>query len=146
MHYGKFIAEAKFCADSAAYEHLIRAGDADALMALLTFPQQEEHVIARVASKAAIFGQDVGADGRTERASYKVEPDLVAGLYRDWVMPLTKEVQVRLRARGAAACMRAALLVCVLRCLHACCCVQASLLSALVQGAHPRALCRCNTC
>ena len=26
---------------------------------------------------------------------YKVEPELVGSLYRDWVMPLTKKVQVQ---------------------------------------------------
>jgi chorismate mutase len=94
VHYGKFIAEAKFSADPRAYEDLIRAGDAAGLMHLLTYPEQEERVISRVASKAAIFGQDVGNDGRAMSAAYKVQPDLVADLYREWVMPLTKEVQV----------------------------------------------------
>lgn len=94
MHYGKFIAEAKFIADSHTYEGLIANSDADALMDLLTFPEQEERVISRVASKAAIFGQDIDSNGQAMAASYKVEPDLVADLYREWVMPLTKEVQV----------------------------------------------------
>jgi chorismate mutase len=26
---------------------------------------------------------------------YKVQPDVVANLYQDWVMPLTKKVQVQ---------------------------------------------------
>lgn len=96
MHYGKFIAEAKFVADSSTYEDLIANADADGLMDLLTFPEQEERVIARVASKAAIFGQDIDTCGNPMKgASYKVEPDLVASIYREWVMPLTKEVQVR---------------------------------------------------
>lgn len=95
VHYGKFIAEAKFVADAAAYENLITRGDAEGLMDLLTFPDQEARVIARVASKAAIFGQDIDGSGKAMGASYKVEPDLVADLYREWVMPLTKEVQVQ---------------------------------------------------
>lgn len=60
----------------------------------LTFPEQEARVVERVASKAAIFGQDIDAKGHAVAASYKVEPDLVASLYREWVMPLTKDVQV----------------------------------------------------
>ncbi len=32
--------------------------------------------------------------GGIPRMNYKVEPDIVAELYRRWVMPLTKEVQI----------------------------------------------------
>lgn len=111
VHYGKFIAEAKFVADSATYEDLIAREDAAGLMDLLTFPEQEARVIERVASKAAIFGQDIDASGHAVAASYKVEPDLVASLYREWVMPLTKEVQVR-RSRRMLRCAGACLFRC----------------------------------
>ena len=37
--------------------------DGDALMAMLTFPDQEERVVARVRSKAATFGQDMDEEG-----------------------------------------------------------------------------------
>lgn len=107
VHYGKFIAEAKFVADSATYEGLIASEDAEGLMDLLTFPEQEERVIERVACKAAIFGQDIDASGHAVAASYKVEPDLVASLYREWVMPLTKEVQVRPPAGRCRCCVGA---------------------------------------
>eukprot|EP00892_Ulva_mutabilis_P001269 jgi/Ulvmu1/11142/UM071_0026.1 len=95
IHFGKFIAEAKFCADPDTYTALVRGQDAAGLMALLTFPEQEARVVARVAAKAALFGQDIGADGRAQNTSYKVQPELVASLYQDWVMSLTKEVQVQ---------------------------------------------------
>ncbi|KIZ03964.1 hypothetical protein MNEG_3998 [Monoraphidium neglectum] len=59
IHYGKFVAEAKFRARPEAYTPLIRARDADGLMALLTDEPQERRVVERVRIKAATFGQDI---------------------------------------------------------------------------------------
>lgn len=90
-----FVAEAKFRSSPEEYAPAIRAADAAALLATLTFPDQEDRVVARVRAKAATFGQDLDEGGAAKDAQYKVEPALVAELYRDWVMPLTKEVQVQ---------------------------------------------------
>ncbi|EIE23707.1 chorismate mutase [Coccomyxa subellipsoidea C-169] len=137
IHYGKFVAEAKFRARPQEYARLIRQRDSDALMALLTDEAVEAKVVERVRRKAAIYGQDIQGDdsfnmdrfaavvaarsagssnGQSPAAyrggssaghmvSYKVEPEVVAELYRRWVMPLTKEVQIayllrRLESRG----------------------------------------------
>ena len=43
----------------AVFEPLIRARDADGIMAALTFPAQEAAVAARVARKAALYGASV---------------------------------------------------------------------------------------
>ena len=94
IHYGMFVAEAKFTASPGEYEPAIQAGDADALMATLTFPDQEDRVVERVRGKAATFGQDLDAQGNVTDVQYKVAPQVVADLYKTWVMPLTKEVQV----------------------------------------------------
>lgn len=98
VHYGKFVAEAKYRESPQLYDPLIRAQDADGLMRLLTFPAVEAKVRARVERKAATFGQDVDAadDGApAARPSYKVEPHAAARLYGEWIMPLTKQVQVK---------------------------------------------------
>jgi chorismate mutase len=95
IHYGMFVAEAKFRESPDEYSSAIRAQDAEALLATLTFPQQEAAVVARVRGKAATFGQDLDSTGQAKNAQYKVEPELVAELYEKWVMPLTKEVQVK---------------------------------------------------
>ena len=95
IHYGKFIAEAKFQANRVEYSAMIRARDAAGLMAALTKPEVEVAVLERVRLKASTYGQDpqVSAmDG--DGPSYKLAPDAIMALYRDWVMPLTKEVQV----------------------------------------------------
>lgn len=94
IHYGKFVAEAKFRADPEQYQQLIRDKDQDAIMHTLTNQDVENKVVDRVRRKAAIFGQDITDSNEQQPSSYKVEPDTVASLYKKWIMPLTKQVQV----------------------------------------------------
>ncbi|XP_010528376.1 PREDICTED: chorismate mutase 1, chloroplastic [Tarenaya hassleriana] len=99
IHYGKFVAEAKFRASPEAYEFAIKAQDRDRLMEMLTFPTVEEAIKMRVAMKARTYGQEVKLEAMEEEEEresqvYKISPSLVADLYGDWIMPLTKEVQV----------------------------------------------------
>jgi chorismate mutase len=55
-------------------------------------------VVDRVQRKAATYGQDVEPDADSNGASKplqcKCRPEAVAALYDEWVMPLTKKVQV----------------------------------------------------
>ncbi|XP_022957706.1 chorismate mutase 1, chloroplastic-like [Cucurbita moschata] len=88
IHYGKFVAEAKFQESPDEYEAAIRKQDKEKLMDMLTFPSVEEAVKRRVEMKAKTFGQKHGAP------DYKIKPTLVAQLYGEWIMPLTKEVEV----------------------------------------------------
>lgn len=55
---------------------------------------QEARVVERVRLKAATFGQDIDMEGAVKDTHYKVKPEVVAALYRDAVMPMTKRVQV----------------------------------------------------
>lgn len=93
IHYGKFVAEAKYRAHPEQYEQLIQNRDHDAIMSTLTNEDVEKKVIERVQRKAAIFGQDI-TDGKQQPSTFKVEPSTVANLYEKWIMPLTKQVQV----------------------------------------------------
>ncbi|XP_009613127.1 chorismate mutase 2 [Nicotiana tomentosiformis] len=97
IHYGKFVAEIKFrdCTDQ--YKPLILAKDRDALMKLLTFEAVEEMVKKRVAKKALTFGQQVtlNIDDSSKEVKCKVDPSLVSRLYDEWIMPLTKLVEVQ---------------------------------------------------
>ncbi|KAL3032887.1 hypothetical protein AAZX31_02G107400 [Glycine max] len=79
IHYGKFVAEAKFRDALSEYEAAYLIHDRKLLLVLLTYETVEELVKKRVEIKARTYGQ---------------VPSLIADLYRDWVMPLTKEVQV----------------------------------------------------
>lgn len=96
IHYGKFVAEAKFRAAPDDYKEAIIAQDRDLLMNLLTYQAVEDSVKKRVEMKAKIFGLDVPVNPMTDEADpvYKIRPALVADLYGDWIMPLTKDVQV----------------------------------------------------
>ncbi|XP_061358109.1 chorismate mutase 1, chloroplastic [Gastrolobium bilobum] len=95
-HYGKYVAEAKFQASPDAYKDAILAQDKDRLMDMLTYPEVEEAIKRRVEMKAKTFGQEVVINMKEHRTEpvYKINPSLVADLYGDWIMPLTKEVQV----------------------------------------------------
>ena len=102
IHYGKFVAEAKFRAQPDEYSDLIRKQDGNGLMQLLTNQAVEDRVVARVTNKAAFYGQDINEEvpdaskvlTNPENQKYKVAPEIIADLYFKWIMPMTKDVQV----------------------------------------------------
>ncbi|RLN05652.1 hypothetical protein BBJ28_00004680 [Nothophytophthora sp. Chile5] len=95
IHFGKFIAEAKFQAETERYTQLILANDAAGIMDALTNLAVEQKVLDRVKLKASTYGQDPNAPAAASPdKEWKVNPQLISDLYRDFVMPLTKEVQV----------------------------------------------------
>ncbi|KAL2523067.1 Chorismate mutase 1 [Forsythia ovata] len=96
IHYGKFVAEAKFRSSPDVYKDAISAKDRAKLMDLLTYPAVEEAIKKRVEMKSQTYGQEVTVNVVEDDADpvYKITPILVADLYGDWIMPLTKEVQV----------------------------------------------------
>ncbi|KAL6596275.1 hypothetical protein ACP70R_047639 [Stipagrostis hirtigluma subsp. patula] len=103
INYGRFVAEVKFRGDQQTYTSLIQAKDRDGLMKLLTSEVQEDVVKRRVERKATVFGQIITLDGPIEtgvknssqaQANLKVDPAVVYKLYDQWVIPLTKQVEV----------------------------------------------------
>lgn len=93
VHYGKFIAEAKFQESPREYAALAAAGDRGGIWALLSNAAVERVLLARVENKARNYGGDV-TDAGTVRDVFKVEPAAIAAIYRDHIIPLTKEVEV----------------------------------------------------
>ncbi|KAJ1413112.1 Chorismate mutase, AroQ class, eukaryotic type [Sesbania bispinosa] len=93
IHYGKFVAEAKFRESPQNYEPLIRSENRKALMKLLTSESVEEMVRKRVAKKAMVFGQEVTLV-REVKGKYKVDPLVASRLYQQWIIPFTKIVEV----------------------------------------------------
>lgn len=64
-------------------------------MKLLTFEKVEEMVKKRVEKKAETFGQEVKCvSGHESEKNYKVDPLLVSRIYGEWLIPLTKDVEV----------------------------------------------------
>ncbi|KAL3650912.1 chorismate mutase [Castilleja foliolosa] len=95
IHFGKFVAEVKFKDAPQDYYTAIRAKDREALMKLLTFESVEETIKKRVEKKAMVFGQDIDIkENDIDGKRYKVNPSIVSRLYGEFVIPLTKFVQV----------------------------------------------------
>lgn len=75
IHYGKFVAEIKFQQEKEKYSTLIREKDTDGIMNLLTHPEVEKKVLARVRAKSSAYGRDISEDTASADASadrYKV--------------------------------------------------------------------------
>lgn len=95
IHYGKYVAEVKFRDAPDDYEPAIRSKDTDTLMTLLTDSRVEDMVKQRVTKKATVFGQEVTLnDTNSSETNFKVDPAVVSRLYDEWVIPLTKDVEV----------------------------------------------------
>ncbi|MCH2176784.1 MAG: chorismate mutase [Lentisphaeria bacterium] len=90
IHYGMYIAEAKFQSDLQAYSRLIRQGDSYGILKLLKNPEVEAKLLERVSLKAATYGRDPG----TDEAYYKVEPETIADIYEHIIIPMTCDVEV----------------------------------------------------
>jgi chorismate mutase len=98
VHYGKFVAESKFQADPECFSVFCRRGDAEGLRAAITEPGVEEAVLDRVELKAETYCRELSGEG----GDPKIDPALVVEIYRDWIIPLNKDVQVAylLETRG----------------------------------------------
>ena len=92
IHIGKFVAESKFMVEPEKFTALVKARDIEGINGFLTNEVVEDRVVHRARLKAVAFGQDAFSDAD---AGFKVDPGVIAKLYRDMVIPMTKQVQVR---------------------------------------------------
>lgn len=91
IHYGAmYVAEAKYRERPDEYRRLLSQGDTEGLLALLTRPDVEERIILRVREKVEALQRTVNREVRN-----LVDPGMIAGFYRDTVIPLTKEGELR---------------------------------------------------
>jgi monofunctional chorismate mutase len=77
IHFGKFVAEAKFQSERQRFEKLIHRGDVEDIMKAITDQAVEKKVLERLALKAMVYGRDpVSGNGRIDVegvvAMYKV--------------------------------------------------------------------------
>ena len=92
IHFGKFVAESKFQQDSPKYVALIKAEDRKGIDEAITDAKVEKKVLERLRMKAEMYGRDPAfVDGQ---GVPKINVDAVAAMYKDHVIPLTKEVEV----------------------------------------------------
>jgi chorismate mutase len=122
VHYGKFVAESKYQSGPDEYQRLVDAGDADGVMARLTNVEVEEKVLRRARLKAATYGSEPilshlppieGSDPKSSlvaaaaasavvsaldavNSNYmgKVDPFLIEDVYRNIIIPMTKDIEV----------------------------------------------------
>lgn len=96
-----FVSESKFLSAPHDFIPHIQSSppNADALAALITKPAVEAKLLVRLGNKARVYGGELDADGRVvdieNAAARKIDVDEVVRLYRDHVIPLTKDVEVR---------------------------------------------------
>ncbi len=95
IHYGKFVAESKYREQPEAFAAAIEAGDCGRLHEMITDRATEERVLRRVARKALNYGRDLD-DGEAGKdcGSPKIQPEQVVRVYREWIIPTTKRVEV----------------------------------------------------
>ncbi|RKP28421.1 chorismate mutase [Metschnikowia bicuspidata] len=93
IHFGMFVAEAKYRADPVLYDRLIATRDVDGIMSSITNSAVEQQIVDRVRSKCEAFGTDPSLR-YSQKQQQKVNPELLVHLYRDYVIPLTKKVEV----------------------------------------------------
>ncbi|KAH9908651.1 chorismate mutase [Xylariomycetidae sp. FL2044] len=96
IHFGKFVAESKFQSDPEKYTKMIQAGDREGIGASITNAAVEKQVLARLALKARTYGTDPSTNGNAggPTAKGKINVDAVVNMYQDFVIPITKEVEV----------------------------------------------------
>lgn len=93
IHYGKFVAESKFRSDPDKYTRLIKAEDRAGIAEAITNKAVEEKVLDRLKLKAMTYGRDPSVTDDPD-SRVKIDGDAVAAMYREYVIPLTKDVEV----------------------------------------------------
>lgn len=94
---GMFVSESKFLDNPHHFiPHILASPpNTEALTALIYKPEVEARLLVRLGNKAKIYGGEIDADGRLiGDATGKIDVDEVVRLYKDWVIPLTKDVEV----------------------------------------------------
>lgn len=91
VHFGAlYVAESKFAGAPNELDVLVRSGDRDAILERITRPEVEERILTRVAEKVDYIQATINATVRR-----RIDPSLVLDLYRDLIIPLTKEGELR---------------------------------------------------
>ncbi len=98
VHYGMFVAESKFRTDPQIFAELCQRGDEESLRSAITDSRVERAVLERVRLKAQTYCRELSGGG----GDPKIDPALVVAIYRDYIIPLNKDVQVAylLQTRG----------------------------------------------
>ncbi|KAK9457292.1 chorismate mutase [Dipodascopsis uninucleata] len=91
IHFGRFVAEAKFLSEKEYMTELIKKKDVDGLMKAITNEAVEQQVLMRLKAKADTYGAD---PLQPNKDVAKVKSQAVVSMYENWVIPLTKDVEI----------------------------------------------------
>lgn len=89
------MSESKFMDDPVAFIPHIQNPNREALEGLITKPEVERALLQRLRKKALVYAQGFTADGSPNGAATKIDVDGVVELYEHYIIPLTREVEVR---------------------------------------------------
>ncbi|KAL7273244.1 chorismate mutase aro7 [Rhizina undulata] len=92
VHFGKFVAEAKFRKDTERFTEMIKNRDIKGIEKAITDAAVEKQVLKRLELKARTYGVDP-SQGSVDN-DCKINVEAVVNMYRDYVIPLTKEVEI----------------------------------------------------
>ncbi len=90
IHYGKFVAESKARKASDSLRSAMQDSDPEAIMEAITDIDVENQVLERVGTKARTYTHELAATS----TSPTVDPESIIDIYRSWVIPMNKQVQV----------------------------------------------------
>lgn len=91
IHFGKFVAESKYRTETERFNDLIRKEDREGIGAAITNEAVEKKVLERLRLKARTYGTDPSIEAACQG---KINVEAVVSMYKDFVIPLTKEVEV----------------------------------------------------
>ncbi|KIW99838.1 chorismate mutase [Rhinocladiella mackenziei CBS 650.93] len=94
IHFGKFVAESKFQAETERFVKLIKAEDREGIDASITNAKVEQQVLDRLRLKAKTYGKDPSVTTNGVGGEEKINVEAVVKMYAQVVIPLTKVVEV----------------------------------------------------
>lgn len=92
IHFGKFVAESKFRTEKERFTELIKNEDRKGIDEAITNAAVEKKVLERLHLKATTYGTDPSIKDGVP--AVKINADEVVKMYKDYVIPLTKVVEV----------------------------------------------------
>lgn len=88
IHFGKFVAEVKFQTEKERFTKLILDKDVPGIDAAITNSAVEEKILERLIEKGKAYGTD------PHLKETKITPEYLAKIYKEYIIPLTKKVEV----------------------------------------------------
>ncbi|KAF1349014.1 chorismate mutase [Delphinella strobiligena] len=94
IHFGKFVAESKFRKETERFVKMIQEEDRKGIDEAITNAAVEQKVLERLRLKAKTYGTDPSLGAEQEGGEGKIDVEAVVAMYKDYVIPLTKVVEV----------------------------------------------------